>query len=453
MKFNPKDFLSAKGLTKKVKQKIILQVAVFLSPFILKIAIIFMAVLIIMAPIITFTNHLDSFKSKVSTFFARGWNLITFNGFYTTEERFYKDIEDHYILYLEKGVEVDIPLVLSTLHYPHQVDYDAEKYNKLMEDSDILVDPDDEESKEVYKTKTKIIKDLMRNMVYIEESIHDCECTETDEDGSCVSYRVIYPPISRKEWEDKIYRKKDFPKNSPCPNYINYSYRIDYVKYNKYLKEEYIPSTEEFNLPKDLDEKEMDRLIDAIIMDINQRASFFNAGFLDKKLMDYAWREGVVHGQLSDYGLLEYLAIPFESDYSITSCFGPRLLSWENEVRTHKGIDVVARDSKNILAAADGYVNIVQHGNESYGNWIEIVHGLDGENSYATRYAHLSSIKVVQGEVVKMGDVIGVEGSTGNSSGSHLHFEVRINGKAINPGDLFSNPIYIATDDPNCKQW
>lgn len=112
---------------------------------------------------------------------------------------------------------------------------------------------------------------------------------------------------------------------------------------------------------------------------------------------------------------------------SISSNFGMR---WG---KMHKGIDIAANFGARINAALDGTV-IYAAWQEGYGNVIKINHG-DG---IETTYAHCSVIKVKKGEVVKTGEKIGEVGSTGNSTGPHLHFEVRKNGEAINPQDYMN---------------
>ncbi|KOP79823.1 hypothetical protein AMS59_06380 [Lysinibacillus sp. FJAT-14745] len=94
----------------------------------------------------------------------------------------------------------------------------------------------------------------------------------------------------------------------------------------------------------------------------------------------------------------------------------------------HRGIDIARPSNYNILASDNGVV-VAAGVSGSYGNRIEINHN----NGYTTLYGHLSSIKVEVGQVVEKGSVIGIMGSTGNSTGTHLHFEVKKNGSLENP--------------------
>lgn len=107
---------------------------------------------------------------------------------------------------------------------------------------------------------------------------------------------------------------------------------------------------------------------------------------------------------------------------SISSPFGMR---WG---RMHDGIDIAASMGSQISAALDGTVNYAGW-EDGYGNLIKINHG----NGLETMYGHCSSILVKNGESVKKGQKIGLVGSTGNSTGPHVHFEVRVDGKPQNP--------------------
>jgi len=109
-------------------------------------------------------------------------------------------------------------------------------------------------------------------------------------------------------------------------------------------------------------------------------------------------------------------------DYVFTSSFGPR---WG---RTHEGIDLAVPTGTVVAAAADGVV--IQSGeNGGYGISIYVDHG----NGIITRYGHLSQAYAQVGRTVKQGETIGLSGNTGNSTGPHLHFEIRIGDVAVNP--------------------
>ena len=96
----------------------------------------------------------------------------------------------------------------------------------------------------------------------------------------------------------------------------------------------------------------------------------------------------------------------------------------------HNGIDIPAPAGTPIVAAYDGQVAWSYY-NWSAGNWIGIDHG----NGIYTVYMHMSKMIASEGQYVKKGDVIGLVGTTGSSTGNHLHFAVRLNGSYVNPHD------------------
>lgn len=114
---------------------------------------------------------------------------------------------------------------------------------------------------------------------------------------------------------------------------------------------------------------------------------------------------------------------PVSYGYTITSRYGPRSSG------THTGLDLAAPTGTNIVAAAGGTVSYVNYSNVSYGNCIKINHG----NGVETLYAHCNELYVSVGETVSQGQTIATVGSTGNSTGPHLHLEIRVNGTTINP--------------------
>ncbi len=114
----------------------------------------------------------------------------------------------------------------------------------------------------------------------------------------------------------------------------------------------------------------------------------------------------------------------------ITSPFGPR---WR---RMHNGLDLKVNIGDTIVAAFDGKVRIVRYERRGYGKYVVIRH----ENGLETIYGHLSKQLVEENQFVRAGEVIGLGGNTGRSTGSHLHFETRFLGIAINPALMFDFP-------------
>lgn len=121
---------------------------------------------------------------------------------------------------------------------------------------------------------------------------------------------------------------------------------------------------------------------------------------------------------------------PLPQSYTITSLFGYREDPFTGEIAYHGGTDIAAPGGTPILAAADGTVSIANGTDSwggSYGYHVKIGHA----DSFETLYAHCSSICVTEGQQVKQGEVIAYVGTTGSSTGNHLHFEVRQNGERM----------------------
>ncbi len=113
---------------------------------------------------------------------------------------------------------------------------------------------------------------------------------------------------------------------------------------------------------------------------------------------------------------------------ALTSGYGVRSDPFRGRAAMHAGIDLAAPIGTPIYATADAVVNRSEWAG-GYGNLIELNHG----RGIQTRYGHLTRSNVRAGQKVKRGELIGFMGSTGRSTGSHLHYEVRIDGKAVNP--------------------
>lgn len=122
----------------------------------------------------------------------------------------------------------------------------------------------------------------------------------------------------------------------------------------------------------------------------------------------------------------------------ITSGFGYRSDPFTRGGAMHPGLDFRGKMGAPIYAAADGHVSFVGR-RSGYGNVVEISHG----NGLLTRYAHMSKPKAKVGQKVEAGDVIGLIGSTGRSTGPHLHFEVRINNRAVNPRPFLESGPHV----------
>lgn len=119
----------------------------------------------------------------------------------------------------------------------------------------------------------------------------------------------------------------------------------------------------------------------------------------------------------------------------LTSPFGARFHPIRQEIVVHEGVDLAGPAGQPVYATGDGVVESAEINFSGYGNVVVIDHGF----GYKTRYAHLKEIKVTQGQVVIRGDRIGTLGSSGLSTGPHLHYEVLYRGEHVNPWN-FLNP-------------
>lgn len=113
---------------------------------------------------------------------------------------------------------------------------------------------------------------------------------------------------------------------------------------------------------------------------------------------------------------------------NITSKFGYRISPITNKYSLHTGLDIATPQNTKIYAVYDGVIEKAEY-NEINGNYIIIKHS----NSLKTTYNHCNKLLVKEGETVRKGDVIALVGQTGYATGNHLHFEVLLNGKYINP--------------------
>ena len=123
---------------------------------------------------------------------------------------------------------------------------------------------------------------------------------------------------------------------------------------------------------------------------------------------------------------------------TLSSLYGGRKDPINGRSSNHTGIDIPAARGTPIYAAKSGVVTTSVYGSGSYwsyGNFVLISH----KDGTSTLYAHMSSRNVKEGQTVRQGDVVGYVGTTGRSTGNHLHFEVRVNGKRTDPLNYFKD--------------
>ncbi len=129
--------------------------------------------------------------------------------------------------------------------------------------------------------------------------------------------------------------------------------------------------------------------------------------------------------------------INFTKHIWISSYFGSRNDPFTFLRRTHSGIDFVGPRNTETYSTAKGNVTLAKHSRRGYGNEVVIDHGF----GYSTRYAHLNKILVEEGQKVERGELIGLMGNTGRSTGTHLHYEVRLYNRPVNPLYFFAEDL------------
>src|SRR5690606_14591033 len=128
--------------------------------------------------------------------------------------------------------------------------------------------------------------------------------------------------------------------------------------------------------------------------------------------------------------------------YAINSAFGLRRLASEARARQHKGIDIAAPQGTSVFVACEGEVIRTGYDAGGYGRFIEVRH----PNGMSTLYAHLSRVDVASGDRLGSGERIGLVGSTGRSTGPHLHFEVRRDRAQINPTSVLGQEFEVEVE-------
>lgn len=128
---------------------------------------------------------------------------------------------------------------------------------------------------------------------------------------------------------------------------------------------------------------------------------------------------------------IRYLPLGKPTAGPITSRFGKRKDPLNKKNAFHTGVDLRGKRGDKIYATADGVV-LKAFRNGSFGNYVKISH----KNGYTTSFAHMQAFLVRKGDKIKRGQLIGLVGNTGRSTGPHLHYEIALNGKRINPADF-----------------
>lgn len=181
-----------------------------------------------------------------------------------------------------------------------------------------------------------------------------------------------------------------------------------------------------------IDSTVKDVSIDGLISSIQNSTKNFNE-FLNDVENFFDKRKDYLHN------IPNIFPVQYSREVRITSGFGNRIYPFTNEIFFHKGIDITGKDKTPIISTADGVVTDVWIWHRVYGKMIKIKHN----SGFTTLYAHMDKTKVREGDKVKRGQVIGYMGDTGKSYGIHLHYEVRKNGKLVNPIDYLTSTNQI----------
>lgn len=168
----------------------------------------------------------------------------------------------------------------------------------------------------------------------------------------------------------------------------------------------------------------------AVAAGLTSVAASAETGDAQYKALFQSWKKMDQVGQTvaADQGSMSVPSLKPVANLNFSSFYGVRSDPFRGTAAMHAGVDIPGAMGTPIYATADGVVGRAGWAG-GYGNLVELEHGRGLE----TRYGHLSKILVSAGQHVKRGDQIALMGSTGRSTGSHLHYEVRMDGRAVNP--------------------
>lgn len=199
---------------------------------------------------------------------------------------------------------------------------------------------------------------------------------------------------------------------------------------------------------------------DAILAEVAEfHQAFHESGAID--MVEFLATHPVLSVVASDFPEFRELAFihfygtlgdPYEKDWrdAVTSHFGWRPDPFgSGEKEMHNGIDIAwdGIGGTPVLATISGTVQVAGYNEGGYGNWVMIVNDDDPDNRKETRYAHLHTISVSVGQNIEVGDVVGITGTTGSSTGDHLHHEFRRNGHLLNPYFYFPNEVVLEIEE------
>ena len=238
------------------------------------------------------------------------------------------------------------------------------------------------------------------------------------------------------------------PKKTETPTVIEQVKETDNPKPKKEKKswKDFFNITKKANLKKELD---------SLKTLLKKNSSVYNKKWKRQKLQDslilVAQTKMLIHSQNSKNQLTQYefvneprdkkyskIVMPLNREISITSPYGTRIHPVFGASKFHNGIDLAA-NYENVYSVLDGIVTETGWDNNGGGNYIKVNHF----NRFETAYLHLSEIYYRVGEFVKAGFIIAKSGSSGNSTGPHLHFSVKEFGQSINPTHFLNDLIKV----------
>lgn len=227
-----------------------------------------------------------------------------------------------------------------------------------------------------------------------------------------------------------MYDLAELRKNN-CIYAKDYNLIINDTNYNKiFLKKFKVSSCKNFNTQA----MRKANQLKALLLKLNNKYKFLSQN--EQKYLKQSKQNVVyIHELVKLDTLTSNIPImPPEYGVKITSKYGMRKHPRKKKPKFHCGLDIQGSKNAPIYAAADGVVSAVGR-KQAYGNLIEIKH----LNKFVTKYAHLKKIYIEAGETVSKGQIIGVQGNSGNSTGEHLHFEIWLNNKHLNPLDFLAH--------------